>query len=188
MNEKKRVLAISGSTKKNSTNEIILRKAAALAEGVVDVELFDGIDKLPHFNPDQDGETPPAVVQKFRNSIAKADGVLICTPEYVFSLPGSLKNAIEWTVSTTVFSNKPVAIIVAAASGEKAFEALDLIITTIEGRIDEGSKLLIKGARGKIGRDGEIQDDDTLARIKNVMGSLIAAMEAEHAIPTKYRH
>lgn len=183
---KNTVLAISGSTKKNSSNETILRTAAELVRHKVNVEFFDGVDKLPHFNPDLDGD-PPAVVQAFRNSIENADGVLICTPEYVFSLPGSLKNAIEWTVSTTVFSNKPIAIIVAAASGEKAFESLNLIMTTIEGRVDEGSKLLIKGAKGKIGSNGEIQDEQTLVRIRNVMESLIMAMEVENAIPTKYQ-
>ncbi len=120
------------------------------------IEIFDGIDKLPHFNPDLDNDNVPQVVKDFREKIKIVDAVIICTPEYVFSLPGSLKNAIEWNVSTTLFSNKPVAIIVASASGEKAFESLDLVITTIESRIAEKSKLLIQGANGKIGKNGEI--------------------------------
>ena len=119
--EKLKILAISGSTKKNSSNEAILRFVAENFKNTTVVEVFDSIDKLPHFNPDVDKEALPAEVLNFRNQIQEANGILICTPEYVFSLPGSLKNAIEWNVSITNFSNKPVAFIVAAASGEKAF-------------------------------------------------------------------
>jgi len=151
------------------------------------VDIFDGIDKLPHFNPDVDkGEAAPAVVRGLRDQIRAADGVLICTPEYVFSLPGSLKNALEWTVSTTVFSNKPVALIVAAASGEKALESLELIMTTIEARLASGSKLLIKGAKGKIGANGEIRDQATAEQIKAVVAALLISMETENQRPTKY--
>ncbi len=64
---------------------------------------------------DLDGENPPEAVLAFRKQIAAADGVLICTPEYVFTLPGSLKNALEWCVSTTIFSQKPTGLITASA-------------------------------------------------------------------------
>ena len=67
----------------------------------------------------------------FRKSIEEADAVLICTPEYVFSLPGILKNALEWTVSTTVFSDKPTALLTASSSGEKAHESLLLVMKTL---------------------------------------------------------
>ena len=116
---KRKILAISGSTRKESSNEMILNLISELYKETLEVDVFDGIDKLPHFNPDLDTENPPLLVKDFRDKIQSADGVIICTPEYVFSLPGSLKNAIEWNVSTTVFSHKPLAIIVAAASGEK---------------------------------------------------------------------
>lgn len=149
MINKTKILAISGSTRKNSSNGAILNFIAEQYKEVLDVEIFDKIDKLPHFNPDLDNENPPNEIVDFRNLIQSADGVLVCTPEYVFSLPGSLKNTIDWNVSTTIFSNKPVAIIVAAASGEKALESLGLIMTTIESKIS--SKLLIQGAKGKIG-------------------------------------
>lgn len=185
--QKKKVLAISGSTKKNSTNESILKTIADLYKDELEVELFAGIDALPHFNPDLDRNDPPAVVKSFRDSIAQADGVLICTPEYVFSLPGSLKNAIEWCVSTTVFSNKPVAMIVAAASGQMAFESLSLILTTIEARLTNNSKLLIQGAKGKIGKEGEIKDHTTLQGIRKMMASLVECMAEENPVPTKYQ-
>lgn len=155
----------------------ILKFIAEEYKEQIDLSVFNGIDKLPHFNPDLDNEHLPKSVKDFRNQIESADGVIICTPEYVFSLPGSLKNAIEWNVSTTLFSNKPLAIIVASASGEKAFESLDLIMTTIEANMSDHAKLLIRGAKGKIGKDEIISDKDTLHSIDLLIKSLIESIE-----------
>lgn len=185
-NVKKKVLAICGSTKKNSSNHAILQFIAESFKEIIEVDFYLGLDSLPHFNPDLDNATPPKIVSELRKRIHSSEGVVICTPEYVFSLPGSLKNAIEWNVSTTVFSNKPVAIIVASASGEKAFEALDLIMTTIESRIGDKSKLLIKGVKGKIGQNGEIQDLEVSQQIIAVVQSLILSMEEQNGVPDKY--
>ncbi|UII29721.1 NAD(P)H-dependent oxidoreductase [Fulvivirga ulvae] len=173
---KKKILAISGSTRKQSSNESVLQAIADWYKDELDIKIYDGIDKLPHFNPDLAGENSPEVVKELQEQIKNADGVLICTPEYVFSLPGSLKNAIEWNVATTIFSNKPLATIVASASGEKAFESLNLIMTTLECSLPESSRLLIRGARGKI-KDGEVKDAETTNQLKKLMASLIASIE-----------
>jgi len=103
MKGKKKILAISGSTKKNSSNNSILEFISESYKELLEVKIYDDIDKLPHFNPDLDNESLPSIITDLRNHIQSADGIIICTPEYVFSLPGSLKNAIEWNVSTTVF-------------------------------------------------------------------------------------
>jgi len=186
MKGRKKILAISGSTKKDSSNSSILEFISKSYKELLEVKIYDDIDKLPHFNPDLDNENLPAMVTDLRNLIQSADGVIICTPEYVFSLPGSLKNAIDWTVSTTVFTNKPVALIVAAASGEKAFESLTLIMTTVESRIAKDSRLLIQGAKGKVGMDGEIKDHHTSRDIMNLVKSLIHSIDEENQQPTKY--
>ena len=177
MTHRKRIFAISGSTKSSSSNSSVLEFIAKEHANLFDVEIDIGLDKLPHFNPDLDNENVQEEVKVFRNSIEAADAVIICTPEYVFSLPGCLKNAIEWTVSTIVFSDKPVAIIVAAASGEKAFESLDLIMNTIEAKVTEGSKLLLQGVKGKIGKDGEITDQDIMKKIDLLVNSLYDSIE-----------
>ena len=122
MTQRKKVLAISGSTRKESSNLQIVQAIARLSADNLDMDIFQELDSLPHFNPDLDGDQVPPAVTAFRNRIREAAGVLICTPEYVFSLPGSLKNALEWMVSTTIFSGKPVALITAAAQGEKAHD------------------------------------------------------------------
>lgn len=181
---KLKVLAISGSTRKNSSNENILKGIEAIYSDQIEMTLFDGVDKLPHFNPDIDNDNLPSVVDSFRKQIGEADGVVFCTPEYVFSIPGSLKNAIEWNVSTTLFSSKPVAIIVASASGEKTFESLKLVMTTIEATIGPRSTLLIKGAKGKV-RNGIIQEE-TLSDLKILMDDFIGVMKNPKNKPTKY--
>lgn len=155
-----KILAIPGSVNDGSTSHQVLKYIAATFNHQIDLEIYAGLGTLPHFNPVTDSKGAPAEVMQLRTRIAAADGVLFCTPEYVFSLPGSLKNAIEWMVSTTLFSGKPVAMIVAAASGQKAFESLDLIMTTIESVLPDTSKLLIQAAKGRVGQEGEISDED----------------------------
>lgn len=174
---KQKLLAISGSTRRNSSNEIILQAIAGLYADKLDVQMYDRINELPFFNPDlaQDGNMVPGSVKEFYRLIEDADGVIICTPEYVFSLPGALKNALEWTVSTTVFSYKPFAFIIASASGEKAFESMDIIMQTLlQVPIEDDCKLLIKGVRGKINEQGEFSDNEMLHAIKRLMDSLMA--------------
>lgn len=124
----------------------------------------------------EDNERVPSEVKHFPQSIEKADAVIICTPEYVFSLPGTLKNAIDWTVSTTIFNNKPVAMIIASTGGEKTFESLQLILKTIGAIVPEGSRPSIRGARSKVGDKGDLVDESTVNKIRIVIDSLIATI------------
>jgi chromate reductase, NAD(P)H dehydrogenase (quinone) len=174
----KNVLAISGSTRKGSTNESILKTIGEKYQGKLNVGIYNEIDALPHFNPDLDKEQVPEVVNKFRQLIQQSDGVIICTPEYVFSLPGALKNALEWTVSTVVFSYKPIALIVASADGKKAMESLNIIMSTlIQKPIGAKAQLLIQGGRSKINTSGNI-DPSVLAEIDEIVSNLISEIEA----------
>ncbi|WP_337964665.1 NAD(P)H-dependent oxidoreductase [uncultured Flavobacterium sp.] len=156
-----KILAITGSTRKNSSNYKILKYISEHIKTEFEVEIFEDLAEIPHFNPDLDTENPPKQVEVFRNKIIVADGVIICTPEYVFSLPGSLKNALEWCVSTTIFSNKKIGLITASASGEIAHEQLILIMKTLEAKFEENTQLLIQGVRGKINEEGEIINGET---------------------------
>jgi chromate reductase len=165
MTSKKKILAISGSTRSNSSNLRLLKRIVALTTTIFEVTIFEGISELPHFNPDLDNENPPKSVADFRQQIAEADGIIICTPEYVFSLPGSLKNALEWCVSTTVFSEKPAGLITASASGEKAHEELQLVMKTIETKFNSDTLLLIKGIKGKINDESVITHAETATQL-----------------------
>lgn len=176
---RKKVLAISGSTRNNSINKAILQAIAAMYQESLDIQLYNELAELPHFNPDLDIEPVPLKVLHFRRKIAEADGILICTPEYVFSLPGALKNAIEWTVSTTVFAKKPLALIVASGLGQKAYEALLLIMNTVEAHISPDAALLISGAGSKIDSSGRFTDADTLQNIGKLVASLCQSMNMQ---------
>lgn len=112
MSHKINILAISGSTRKNSSNGNLIKAIAALTTDIFTIEIFEGINMLPHFNPDLDyGKVEEDLqVANFRRKVSAADAILICTPEYAVGVPGSLKNAIDWTVSTMNFSKKPVAL------------------------------------------------------------------------------
>ena len=165
----KTIFAISGSTRKDSTNLHILRTVALMYKEELNFVVFNGLDQLPHFNPDLDTEPAPAAITAFRNGLTAADGVLICTPEYVFSLPGALKNAIEWTVSTTIFTNKPTALITASSSGTKAHEALQLLMSTLGAKTSADTSLLIQAPKTKVDAEGRITDAATLQHLHQLM-------------------
>ena len=174
---RKKILAISGSTRKESSNESILQTIKEIYRETLDVQLFNDIAGLPHFDPDPYPEKIPPTVITFRELVEQADGVIICSPEYVFSLPAVLKNALEWVTATTIFSDKPVALIIAAAgSGEKALEQLVLIMNTFQVKIGNNATLLIKGARSKINSAGKISDTKTLEDIDRLMQSFISTI------------
>ena len=163
-----KILAISGSTRNNSSNFKILKYISDYLKPQFEVEIFEDLESLPHFNPDLDTENPPKEITSFRNKIINADGVIICTPEYMFSLPGSLKNALEWCVSTTIFSNKNTGLITASASGEKGHEQLLLIMKTLEAKFDDATQLLIQGIRGKVNAEGEIVSKKTAQALQKL--------------------
>jgi NAD(P)H-dependent FMN reductase len=106
-----RILAVSGSLRTASSNTALLRAAARLAPEGVEVILYEGLASLPHFNPDLDdldaGTAPPAVMD-FRSRLDASDGVLISSPEYAHGVPGALKNAIDWVVSSGEIYEKPL--------------------------------------------------------------------------------
>ncbi|MET0793061.1 MAG: NAD(P)H-dependent oxidoreductase, partial [Polyangiaceae bacterium] len=105
-----RILAICGSLQEKSGNLTLLRTAMAAAPPGVRVELYDGLRDLPHFNPDLEQSEPLAVVARLRRAVSESDALLIATPEYGHSLPGSLKNAIDWLIGTGELESKLVAI------------------------------------------------------------------------------
>lgn len=165
--KKIKIFAITGSTRKNSSNFKILKYISESIKNDFEVDIFEDLSTIPHFNPDLDNETLPQEVESFRNKIIEADGIIICTPEYVFSLPGSLKNALEWCVSTTIFSDKKMGLITASASGEMAHDQLSLIMKTLEAKFDDNTQLLIQGIRGKINIEGKITDEETEFALQN---------------------
>ena len=157
MNQKIKVLAINGSASNDSSNLAILKRLGEIGQPDFDWIIWDDLSLLPHFKPEQTSENTPDKVMEFRDQIAIADGIIICTPEYVFSIPSRLKNALEWCVSTTVFSSKPIGLITASANGEKGHKELKLIMKTLQTNFNEETTLIIQGVKGKVDREGEIE-------------------------------
>jgi len=125
-----RLLAISGSVRAASTNTALLRAAAKAAPEGVTVTLYEGLGKLPIFNPDHTEALPPAVAELRRLALS-CDGLLISSPEYAHGVPGGLKNALDWIVGWGEIANKPVALFNTSPYGEHAKAALAEILVTM---------------------------------------------------------
>ena len=153
-------MLVSGSTRSGSTNTAALITAAALAPPGVTAVLYQGLAGLPAFNPDDDGEFLPEPVAELRREIATADAVLFCTPEYAGTLPGSLKNLLDWTVGGGQLYGKPVAWLnVAAANrGQGAQQTLASVLGYVGAVTVEAACRHIPVDRSAIGADGTISD------------------------------
>lgn len=171
MRDKKKILVILGSASQNSANEKIVNCIVELSNHAFDFTVYRDLKILPPFDPELSVANPPQLIVEFRTAIEQADGVWICTPEYIFSLPAGLKNAIEWCVSTTVFSDKPVGMITASLDGQKAHEQLQLIMKTLMTKCTSETSLLIRGVKGKLNESGEIKDNQTLEELTRFVNS-----------------
>jgi chromate reductase, NAD(P)H dehydrogenase (quinone) len=179
MPNKKNILAIVGSASNNSTNLRLVEKIKDLISQDFNVTIFDNLKTLPHFDPELSINNPPKEVVEFRSKIEQADGIIICTPEYIFSIPSGLKNAIEWCISTTVFTDKPVGLITASANGNKGHEELQLIMKTAMAKFTEESTLLISGVKGKFDEDGNLNDLDTQNKLDNFISAFVKFVNRE---------
>ena len=167
MTEKKNILAIIGSASSNSTNLKLVEKIASLTSNEFILTIFNDLKTLPHFDPELTSDNPPKQIIEFRKSIDQADGIIICTPEYVFSIPSGLKNAIEWCISTTIFSNKPSGLITASASGQKGHEELQLIMKTAMAKFTNETTLLIQGVKSKFDEQNNFKDIETTEKLND---------------------
>lgn len=130
------ILAISGSARQASTNTALLRALRTIAPHPVTIEVFDGIGDLPVFSPDREGPELPDSVGTFVRLVSRSDGLLIASPEYVRSIPGGLKNAIDWLVSGDQVVGKPIALVHASHRGDDMLSALRTVLTTISSNFN----------------------------------------------------
>lgn len=163
-----RVLTLSGSLRPQSSSHKILRIAASLMPGEVTIDDTADIGALPHFDG---SDTPPPAVAAFLQQIQQADAVLICIPEYAFGVPGSFKNALDWTVGGGEFSRKPVAYITAASVGERAHESLGYTLTAM-GSVITGS-LRIPFIRAKLTPEGTLKDPALQESVREIVNMLL---------------
>jgi len=126
-----RILGVCGSLQAESANLALLRTAAASAPNGVDVVLYEGLRQLPHFDPDVEASGEPASVREWRQALADSDAVLFASPEYGHSLPGALKNAIDWVIGSGELERKVVAITAAVPGPERGRLGLQALRQTL---------------------------------------------------------
>ena len=171
---KLKIIGISGSLRAASSASAVLRIVAGLIPTNADFEIYGGLGEIPAFN---DSNEIPATVQSLIDLITQADAVFFCIPEYAFGVPGALKNAIDWTVSSVAFNDKPVALITAASTGEKAHAAFLLTLTAIATKKSAATSLLLPYIRNKMNANGEMTDMLALDAVTKVVHALIASIE-----------
>jgi chromate reductase len=170
------ILAISGSLRKGSSNTQILKLLGTWMPGPINYTIYNDLGTLPHFNPPGEEEPLPELVVNLHQQLDQADAVIICTPEYAFGLPGSLKNLLDWTVATGNFVNKPIAVITASSSGSYAHASLLTTLGALSAKLIEGGTLLIPFIRAKMDTAGNITDETTERELRAVFGNLLQSI------------
>ncbi|MDT5065747.1 MAG: hypothetical protein QOK02_1902 [Mycobacterium sp.] len=167
------VLLISGSTRSASTNTAALRTVATLAPDGIETPWYDALVDLPAFNPDDDGAGHPAVVA-LHQQISDADAVLLCTPEYAGTLPGSFKNLLDWTVGTADLYEKPTAFLNVAARGrgDGAVATLIAVLGYVGAQIDPDTCARLPVSRDDVGPDGLVTNLEFQAGALNALTRL----------------
>jgi len=173
----RQLLAISGSLRRGSTNTALLLAAAQLAPAQVTVRLYDELAGLPNFNPDLLDDEPPSVT-RLRQRIARADGLLISSPEYARGVAGVLKNALDWLVSGSEFVAKPVAIFNASPRAHHADDALRLTVNTMSGRLIDAASISLELLGRNLDAAGIVADADLSAALRRALQAFCDAIDS----------
>ena len=169
------IMTICGSLRAGSVNGAVLRTAATLLPPGVTIDAYDGVGRLPFYNPDDDAEPLDPAVADYRRRIRLADAVLFSTPEYAGALPGAFKNALDWMVGGVEIAGKPVAWINPSTGPVRAADAygsLRKVFRFIQPRIVEAACVDIPVFRRQIGPDGLIPDPN----IQLMLAAAVAAL------------
>jgi chromate reductase len=173
------VLAISGSLRKDSHNTRLLRALREEAPEGVEVTIWEGLKEIPPYDADDDGVPGPPQVDAFRRLVRDADGVIFATPEYNSSVPGALKNALDWgsrPLATNAFRNKPVAVIASSAGafgGVWAAAELRKVLAAMGARVAD-VELAVGHSSEKFDDDGNLVDDDVRQGLQDAITTLVA--------------
>jgi len=177
-----RILGISGSLRRDSHNTSLLRAAAEAAGPDIEFVLYDGLKQIPPYDEDDDVDPRPESVARLNEAIAAADAVFFSTPEYNSSIPGQLKNAIDWVsrpVATNALRNKPVAVVGASTGGFGAVWAqaeLRKVLAAVGARVLD-LELPVAHAHTRF-EDGGLTDDEIRARLEEAIEALADAARA----------
>jgi chromate reductase len=174
-----KILAISGSLRAASHNTALLRAAAELAPEGVELELYDDLELLPPYNEDRDTDDPPAEVARLRTAIEAADALLISTPEYNTTMPGHVKQVVDWASRPhgpgAALWGKPAAAIGASVTAYGAMWAQDHLRRALglAGARVLDTELAVANAPGLFDEEGRLTDTETRERLSELVQSLV---------------
>jgi chromate reductase len=172
-----RILAISGSLRRASTNTAALEALARLAPGGAKVLVYGNLAKLPPFNPDDDIEDKPKPepVETLRALVDASDALVIAAPEYAHGVPGALKNALDWLVASETFAGKPTALINTSPRAFHAQASLREILSTMAARLIPEAFVSISLTGKAVTADDILADTVCTRRLQKSLEALIAA-------------
>ena len=175
-----RVLGISGSLRRDSYNTALLRHAGDLVEAEgAEFEIYDGLRDVPPYDEDSDTEQAPEAVSRIREAVRDADAVFFVTPEYNSSIPGALKNALDWIsrpFATNALRYKPVAVIGVSAGMFGAVWAqaeLRKVLGAIGARVTEG-EVAVGNAGERVDEQGRLNEPNLEQEVHEVIATLLA--------------
>ena len=170
-------LAISGSLRAASATTVWLKAIAALAPNNIRVTFYEGLAALPHFNPDLDIDPVPPTVADLRRQLREADAIIISSPEYAHGVPGSLKNALDWIVSSGEFMDKPTAIITAARA-RYVRAALIETLSVMMAKLSEETSPSLASTTNQIDLATALANPDWVAALTQCLSILSAQANA----------
>jgi chromate reductase, NAD(P)H dehydrogenase (quinone) len=173
-----RILAISGSLSRRSSNTELLRAAARLGSDRASIEVYDRMSAIPLFNVDLDVEPAPAAVADFRTRLRACDAIIISSPEYAHGISGVLKNALDWTVSSGDFYQKPVAVFNASPRASIAQESLLEVLRTMGARIVKKASIAVPLLGKHLDADGIVADAAIAQTVRAAVHALAHAIES----------
>jgi chromate reductase, NAD(P)H dehydrogenase (quinone) len=171
------ILGFVGSLRKGSFNKALMQAAVELAPENVEIEVFD-LEGIPVFNQDLENQ-PPQIVKDFKAKIKAADALLIATPEYNYSIPGVLKNAVDWAsrpYADKVFNGKPVALMSASIGrlgGARAQYHLRQTFVLLNMHPLNSPEVMLPFAKENVDENGNLTNKDTRALIKQMLDDLV---------------
>lgn len=180
-----RLLAISGSLRRDSYNTAVLRSLVDLVGDKADIRLF-ALNDIPLYCADLDGDHPPQAVRDFKAAIAESDGLVICSPEYNFGIPGVLKNALDWAsrpASHSPLKGKPVLIMSAstgALGGARSHYQIRETLTSTRSRVVCRPAVTITHVKDKV-TGGRLTDQATIAFALDAVSDLFREIEVARA-------
>lgn len=182
------LLGISGSLRRHSHNTRLLHAAGEELPDKVALRLYDGLRDVPPYDEDEDGETPPEAVSRLREELAGSDGLLVATPEYSHSIPGQLKNALDWAARPfpcNALQFLPAAVIGASTGAFGAVWAqaeMRKVLAACGARVIDG-EVALGHAHERFDGGGGLDDEEARGQLRDVVGLLVEAVRVRRTAP-----